>query len=374
VNGLLSPSVLSELTALYLRREPSLLRLPSPHPVLSELLGEKLDELLWLYSLHFPTKTRLFRASSERTAPAENARQRYVGLASALRSGFTVILNEIERVSPACAQTCASMARLLGARISANLYLSPDHAFGFAEHTDDHDVFVIQLDGQKTWTVARGDEAKQQILTINPGDILYIPRDTYHQARTIDYHSVHVTVGIHPVTLPDVISRLFDSLPQSVTGLYLDHLKHENADVLDEILLEQARKVLDRQDAFRTAVTEAIAERSQLNVAPEPGMVQQQLNHRTANRDSTFSLAPGISVKVARRDENRWVASFVRESGSTNAIDVLTTEIRARAISSLVDSGAALGLASSPPAFTDSEWEILLEFLLANGLVIPRGD
>lgn len=87
---------------------------------------------------------------------------------------------------------------------------------GFAPHFDDVDVFVVQAEGRKRWRVyaplphaalprvsshdfPNTPEAIGEPLldvTLQPGDLLYLPRGTIHQAEALPgQHSLHLTLS-----------------------------------------------------------------------------------------------------------------------------------------------------------------------------------
>jgi hypothetical protein len=97
---------------------------------------------------------------------------------------------------------------------------------------NDHDVFVLQAEGVKHWRLYREsmrlplagqpyrkEEAEPAELCaefdLHPGDAIYIPRGFGHDAVALHSTSLHMTVGIQPVTwalvlleaLEDVIKR-----------------------------------------------------------------------------------------------------------------------------------------------------------------------
>jgi ribosomal protein L16 Arg81 hydroxylase len=65
-------------------------------------------------------------------------------------------------------------------------------------------------------------------LTLNPGQVLYIPRGAYHEALTSDSFSLHLTIGVFPDTWADLASRLIEkqatfreALPAASSGQQL---------------------------------------------------------------------------------------------------------------------------------------------------------
>lgn len=121
-------------------------------------------------------------------------------VAQRLGEGATLILDRAQTWSAAAARLCAGLGRDVQGHAWANLYLSPPRSHGFAPHTDDSDVFVLQLSGEKRWAlyappeefppltpVGRGHvdvgEPRAE-LTLRAGDVLYVPRGHPHAAAT----------------------------------------------------------------------------------------------------------------------------------------------------------------------------------------------
>ena len=100
----------------------------------------------------------------------------------------------------------------------ANLYFTPESNQGFKTHTDDHDVFVLQLQGRKSWTLYDIEDPAQcpplrhaptfpVQLVLEQGQALYIPKGYPHFAATEGSSSTHLTVGLYPFQLSELVSR-----------------------------------------------------------------------------------------------------------------------------------------------------------------------
>lgn len=131
-------------------------------------------------------------------------------------AGQTLIINTIEKWLPKFNHFMVSMGNRLGVEHSANVYITPPKEQGFSWHYDDHDVCILQIMGNKVWSLIEEDsslpdanfksksprieapEHSTQII-LKAGDMLYIPRGMYHKAVTEDVASVHVTLAIHSV-------------------------------------------------------------------------------------------------------------------------------------------------------------------------------
>jgi len=102
------------------------------------------------------------------------------------------------------------------AAANVNAYLTPAGSQGFGTHFDTHDVFVLQTHGAKLWrlyepshrlpegaeTAAEHDSPPGPVKStaeLRPGDLLYLPRGTPHDATANESASLHLTIGVHPM-------------------------------------------------------------------------------------------------------------------------------------------------------------------------------
>lgn len=144
-------------------------------------------------------------------------------VAELYRGGSTIILNQAHQLDPGLARLCRGLEHVFSAHVQTNLYLTPPHAQGFRTHYDNHDVLVIQIEGEKAWrlydkpvdTPYRGEgfelgkfeagELKQEF-TLKAGDCAYVPRGLMHDALTSgDAASLHITIGLITRTWADLM-------------------------------------------------------------------------------------------------------------------------------------------------------------------------
>lgn len=102
------------------------------------------------------------------------------------------------------------------------MYLTPPGETGLLPHYDTHDVMVLQANGSKNWQIfgrpvdapTRGQPYERGLepgeitreFAMEAGDFLYLPRGFMHVAEARDQVSLHLTVGIHPITVGAIIS------------------------------------------------------------------------------------------------------------------------------------------------------------------------
>ena len=130
--------------------------------------------------------------------------------------GATVVFNQLHKRVPALARLCVALGRRFSARVQTNVYLTPPDAQGFAPHWDTHDVFVLQIDGTKRWSIydtkvrlpLRGQRFERGTppgdvsdeFELGPGSAVYLPRGLMHSARSTGEASLHVTLGLTAFT------------------------------------------------------------------------------------------------------------------------------------------------------------------------------
>ena len=97
------------------------------------------------------------------------------------------------------------LERVFDQELSVNVYHSGPKAEALQIHYDTYDVFVLQLEGEKTWTIQEDGKAEDlssintwKTVTLRPGDLLYVPKGIFHAAQTADGCDVstHVTIGL----------------------------------------------------------------------------------------------------------------------------------------------------------------------------------
>lgn len=144
-------------------------------------------------------------------------------VADLYRRGATIILNQAHQFEPSLARLCRGLEHAFSSHVQTNLYLTPANAQGFRTHYDNHDVIVIQVEGEKAWrlydkpvdTPYRGEgfqagkhqagELKHEFV-LKAGDCAYVPRGLMHDAMTSgDAPSLHVTVGLITRTWADLM-------------------------------------------------------------------------------------------------------------------------------------------------------------------------
>jgi lysine-specific demethylase/histidyl-hydroxylase NO66 len=280
-----------------------------------------------------------------------------------LADGATLVLQGLHRTWPPLVSFGSQLAHELGHPVQINAYVTPPRNRGFAAHYDVHDVFVLQIRGRKHWRIhdavvpdpldsqnwekSRAEVAAQAggpaliDCVLEPGDALYLPRGMIHAAEALGETSIHLTVGIHPITRYHLVRHILDlaqqvpelrgSLPMGVDlGDPAALAPHLNATV------DALRAYLD--DVAVDQVARRVADRLTTQTRPEPIGPLRQLDAADALRDDTE-----LRLRAASR---------VRVSDGVDAVDMALID---RSLSFPVGAAAALKIVLTGETFRPAE-------------------
>ncbi len=149
-------------------------------------------------------------------------------------AGHPIVWNRARGISRRIDEISGLLAQVFGGHVWPNVYATGHAGTPFDMHFDAHEVIAIHCAGTKTWDISqvrvdrpieavemeatirhvlkmRREEAEARIehsFTVGPGDLVYIPRGQFHNARTREGRSLHVTFGIELPTGYDLAKRI----------------------------------------------------------------------------------------------------------------------------------------------------------------------
>lgn len=148
------------------------------------------------------------------------------------KEGASLVIEEMHSFDTKVGELASNLTKEIGEPTRVNLYFSQPNQQGYNRHYDTHDVFILQIAGYKKWTVF--DQTVQFPLfvqkfhdkqppniplldvTLEPGDVLYVPRGFWHEATAQIEPSLHLTLGIYARTGIDFLNWLIDELREDV--------------------------------------------------------------------------------------------------------------------------------------------------------------
>ncbi|MGY1652807.1 cupin domain-containing protein [Geodermatophilus sp. SYSU D01119] len=242
--------------------------------------------------------------------------------------GSTVVLQGLHRLWPPLIEFADQLAADLGHPTQVNAYITPPSSRGFSPHYDVHDVFVLQVAGEKHWTIHEpvleeplrtqpwNDRAAEVAAAaqrepvidavLRPGDALYLPRGYLHSAVALGRTSAHLTIGVHSVTRWSAVESVLDlvrtlaaddrelrrTLPLGVDLADPDALRDDVATVVGAL-----QEWLGRVDAGQVA--DRVRGRAWAQVRPEPVAPLAQATAAAAlSPDSVLRLRPRLRTAL----------------------------------------------------------------------------
>lgn len=299
--------------------------------------------------------------------------------------GATIVLQGLHRTWGPVRELAAALAADLGHPVQVNAYVTPPQNQGFSDHYDVHDVFVLQIHGEKSWALrepvhrdplrdqpwtdrrtAVEEQARREPAletTLRPGDCLYLPRGWVHSARALGGLTVHLTFGVHQWTRHHLAEAVLDrarpllaeredlrsSLPlgldladdasveddvETVRAALLDTLRAVPADEVVRVLRGRARaaqrpapvRPLAQLSAAETLGPESrLRVREHLMVELLPGADGEVV---VSSRAGRFSLpaAPGVALQDLLGAAETPVAALAEDQ--TEALDLARLLVR----------------------------------------------
>ena len=307
-----------------------------------------------------------------------------------LADGATLVLQALHRTWPPLVRFGSTLAAELGHPAQINAYVTPPQNQGFAAHYDTHDVFVLQVSGRKRWRVhepvlvdplpeqnweryaaqvaARAGEEPLIDTVLEPGDALYLPRGYLHSAAALGDLTIHLTVGVHPVSRNSLLRQLVliaaddadlrASLPMgvdladpAVLGAHVAATAQALADFADNLTPAQS-------DTVALQVGATLAE----NTRPEPiGPLAQ---------GAAAAALTGLTPLRARAGL-RWALSTDADHAVLRVLDkTVTMPVGADTALKAVLSGGAFTPAELPVLDPDAQLALARQ-LLREGVVVP---
>lgn len=200
-----------------------------------------------------------------------------------LRQGASLVLNEIETLTPGMKRIAEILSGRPSGKVQGNLYCSWQRHQAFDVHFDTHDVFAMQVAGEKVWRIYQRHfkdpinhpafkalptqfhhANKGSLLmevTMRPGDLIYIPRGFYHEAMAESDATVHLSFSVVPLIGLDVVSMLFEfGVLDEVFRQAVPQPDERGGAALDEYLMRLAGRFREmlRDPKTRTHVVNAV--------------------------------------------------------------------------------------------------------------------
>ena len=252
-------------------------------------------------------------------------------------AGATIVLQGLHRTWPPLIDFTRRLVDDIGHPIQVNAYITPASSRGFDPHYDVHDVFVLQIAGEKHWRIhapVHPDPLRDQPwgdhraavaeagthepvidAVFRPGDALYLPRGWIHSAEALGGTSVHLTIGVAAYTRADVVQALIGSLSDvaALRSSLPAGLDFSDPEALRPIVDETITAMQEALAALAGPITGGV---DRLPTTDAPTTVSTHLSSRFASATRPEPVSPLATVDfIAAMD----AGSRVRWRGSLRA-------------------------------------------------------
>ncbi|WP_330925126.1 JmjC domain-containing protein [Candidatus Sororendozoicomonas aggregata] len=151
-----------------------------------------------------------------------NAKGQFNYVLDAFKSGATLKLEELEKRNFTISEVCRYFENIFGGKSWCKAFWTSFDEEGVPAHFDTTSIVVVQIDGAKVWQLWDGllempnssmayslnhsqlGKPKTEV-TLEAGDILYLPAGVPHAAKSVDNHSLHLGFAIEPISYLDVL-------------------------------------------------------------------------------------------------------------------------------------------------------------------------
>ncbi|WP_419703787.1 JmjC domain-containing protein [Promicromonospora sp. NFX87] len=139
------------------------------------------------------------------------------------KTGATITWSSLNHYLPHIRQLTRGLSEAFGTRSDAVGFVTPAGRRGFKPHRDSVDVFVIQTEGTKDWLLWNPSLQRDGVadwysleelgepdhrITLQPGDVLYLPFGTPHCASATETTSVHLSLMVKSRRWRDILVDL----------------------------------------------------------------------------------------------------------------------------------------------------------------------
>jgi ribosomal protein L16 Arg81 hydroxylase len=377
--SLVAPVTKEEFLSRYWEKEPLIVHRGDPDYYSGLFSIKDFDEAI----TRDPAYVKLANATANKNASYKTEMTRGLeAFLADMRDGGTLVLDQLHNKDPNLGILCRVLATEFSHRFQTNLYLTPPKGRGFTPHWDNHDVFILQVEGSKQWNIEKerrafpkksanmGDEGRElrgdlHTFTINQGDVVYIPSGFVHAAECGSEPSLHITLGVTAVYLEDLLHAMVRAVVQrdeNLRGALPFGFMNDRPDELVTRITEVLRQTADESflAAFVDEFRDDCVKGYKLDVSgqvvdflrPSPLLITDIVGPR---RGIVYQIHPG--------------EDSVRVNFGARSIDVLGIFKEALDFALKTPSFA---IGALPGDLEDVERVVLIERLMQEGLIVRK--
>lgn len=396
---LFAPVSTSEFFASYFDRKPLHVANRATDIYRSLFSWRDAEELLWRQAENTSNFVQVFGvhdqpAQSRSRRGMLSGRDHFDWIYRQLHEGYSARLTAIGRYWLPIARAERWLAEAVpGVRPPSTIaYLTPPQAQGLGDHFDANDVFVLQIEGSKTWLVSDPvvelpllqhsakplapvpAEVRREI-TLHAGDMLYLPRGIIHAARTGDEASLHLTIGHNPLRWFDLLT-VAAKMAEASDGDLQRSVQHWEKTEAGAPLKAEIEGFLQRHAGTGTSLEDLVSRTRKSVIVKMRSLPGNGLVHPSEIRlssDTEVERAPGLPCLV-ESDMDRASITFPRHSRRSPARAHQPQTIAGPgfiepALRFVADADGPFRVGSLPGQMSDNSKVVLAKRLVRDGLL-----
>ena len=154
---------------------------------------------------------------------------------NAYQKGYSIALYDLQQRWTSLSALTRNLEDFFNHAVNLNAYLTPANSQALTPHFHGEEVLILQVEGVKQWRVYEPLSSPQlqsrkvdndtalapenlpplaMDVCLQPGDFLYLPGGWGHEAFTMAYSSLHLSVEVYLYTWRDLLTAVLSSLRQ----------------------------------------------------------------------------------------------------------------------------------------------------------------
>lgn len=246
-----------------------------------------------------------------------------------MRNGATLVYNRI-RNEPFINNISHQIAQFSGAQVITSGYAAFSATPSYRCHWDTRDVFAVQLKGRKRWILKEPNfqlplymqqskdlphiEEPEEVycdITLEAGDILYVPRGWWHNPIPLGDETFHLAVGTFAPTGFEYLNWLVNLSPNMTAARQNLHSYKEDTETLAQ-LGQELKELISSKDIFESFMAHHIGQhRTDSTISLD----------KLANKKSASQLEENLQVRLNACLLYRFTESFLIVNGNRITTD-----------------------------------------------------
>ena len=237
------------------------------------------------------------------------------------RAGATITWSSINQVTPELRDFTRLISAKMAVRTDTVVFLTPAGKKGYPPHHDPVDLFIVQTEGTKHWKIwnpigvrqggnaqyTEADLGEPAIeVSLQPGDVLYLPYNTPHAAAAEGSASVHLSIMMRPRMWKDLLRQTVEELIQDIEFNEYPHIGELRAPAVESTYKDKIASLARRLETVEVSPElDRLAELGRTMDGSSQGTTFQTISEMDAMGPSSQLRRTELPVEFGQNDSGR---------------------------------------------------------------------